>query len=758
MSLIKGYVEHIVYRNDANQYTVLELVSDGESYTLVGTFPAVSEGELIEAEGIFTSHPVYGEQLQVADYKVLPPEDTDSMMRYLGSGAIKGIGPSLAERIVKKFKRDTFRIIEEEPERLAEIKGISERMAMSISSQLEEKRDMRDAMMFLQDYGISNTLSVRIYQKYGPALYTVLRNNPYQLADDIEGISFKLADDIARRAGFSADSDFRIKSGIIYALTRAVSAGHTYLPMDELMPYACELLELDSLSDLEDHLLDLQIEGKVMVRDRAVYISKYYYMELSAAAMLKELNIKGNVDSGEIEERLSLIRREENTEPDEKQIEAVKEAVNSGVLIITGGPGTGKTTTINMIIRYFEDEGRCIFCAAPTGRAAKRMSEATGHETKTIHRMLEYTGAPEGTGDTKLNFLRNEENPLEADVIIVDEASMVDIFLLNSLLKATAPGTRLIFVGDANQLPSVGAGNVLKDMIASGKFNTVSLTKIFRQAAKSDIVVNAHKINNGEPVDLTKRSLDFIFIGGREPSDIAESIKKLVTEKLPTYVNADPMDIQVLTPTKKGALGVEQLNLKLQDHMNPPAKDKREKKVGSYTFRTGDKVMQIKNDYDLEWEKRERHGICYERGTGIFNGDIGVITEINSFADTITVFFDDERYVEYDSKHFEELEPAYAVTVHKSQGSEYPAIVMPMYPGPHMLMNRNLLYTAVTRAKSCVCLVGLPRVFEEMEENENENKRYSGLKERILEVYGDTVSEVLSDMRETDREEGTFDT
>lgn len=758
MSLIKGYVEHIVYRNDANQYTVLELVSDGESYTLVGTFPAVSEGELIEAEGIFTSHPVYGEQLQVADYKVLPPEDTDSMMRYLGSGAIKGIGPSLAERIVKKFKRDTFRIIEEEPERLAEIKGISERMAMSISSQLEEKRDMRDAMMFLQDYGISNTLSVRIYQKYGPALYTVLRNNPYQLADDIEGIGFKLADDIARRAGFSADSDFRIKSGIIYALTRAVSAGHTYLPMDELMPYACELLELDSLSDLEDHLLDLQIEGKVMVRDRAVYISKYYYMELSAAAMLKELNIKGNVDSGEIEERLSLIRREENTEPDEKQIEAVKEAVNSGVLIITGGPGTGKTTTINMIIRYFEDEGRCIFCAAPTGRAAKRMSEATGHETKTIHRMLEYTGAPEGTGDTKLNFLRNEENPLEADVIIVDEASMVDIFLLNSLLKATAPGTRLIFVGDANQLPSVGAGNVLKDMIASGKFNTVSLTKIFRQAAKSDIVVNAHKINNGEPVDLTKRSLDFIFIGGREPSDIAESIKKLVTEKLPTYVNADPMDIQVLTPTKKGALGVEQLNLKLQDHMNPPAKDKREKKVGSYTFRTGDKVMQIKNDYDLEWEKRERHGICYERGTGIFNGDIGVITEINSFADTITVFFDDERYVEYDSKHFEELEPAYAVTVHKSQGSEYPAIVMPMYPGPHMLMNRNLLYTAVTRAKSCVCLVGLPRVFEEMEENENENKRYSGLKERILEVYGDTVSEVLSDMRETDREEGTFDT
>lgn len=758
MSLIKGYVEHIVYRNDANQYTVLELVSDGESYTLVGTFPAVSEGELIEAEGIFTSHPVYGEQLQVADYKVLPPEDTDSMMRYLGSGAIKGIGPSLAERIVKKFKRDTFRIIEEEPERLAEIKGISERMAMSISSQLEEKRDMRDAMMFLQDYGISNTLSVRIYQKYGPALYTVLRNNPYQLADDIEGIGFKLADDIARRAGFSADSDFRIKSGIIYALTRAVSAGHTYLPMDELMPYACELLELDSLSDLEDHLLDLQIEGKVMVRDRAVYLSKYYYMELSAAAMLKELNIKGNVDSGEIEERLSLIRREENTEPDEKQIEAVKEAVNSGVLIITGGPGTGKTTTINMIIRYFEDEGRCIFCAAPTGRAAKRMSEATGHETKTIHRMLEYTGAPEGTGDTKLNFLRNEENPLEADVIIVDEASMVDIFLLNSLLKATAPGTRLIFVGDANQLPSVGAGNVLKDMIASGKFNTVSLTKIFRQAAKSDIVVNAHKINNGEPVDLTKRSLDFIFIGGREPSDIAESIKKLVTEKLPTYVNADPMDIQVLTPTKKGALGVEQLNLKLQDHMNPPAKDKREKKVGSYTFRTGDKVMQIKNDYDLEWEKRERHGICYERGTGIFNGDIGVITEINSFADTITVFFDDERYVEYDSKHFEELEPAYAVTVHKSQGSEYPAIVMPMYPGPHMLMNRNLLYTAVTRAKSCVCLVGLPRVFEEMEENENENKRYSGLKERILEVYGDTVSEVLSDMRETDREEGTFDT
>ncbi len=753
MSSVKGYIEHIVYRNESNQYTVLELNSDGDEITLVGIFPTVSEGELIEAEGKFISHPVYGEQLQVAGYKILPPEDSDSIKRYLGSGAIKGIGPSLADRIVKKFKRDTFRIIEEEPERLAEIKGISERMAMSISSQLEEKRDMRDAMIFLQDYGISNTISVRIYQKYGPALYSIIRNNPYQLADDIDGVGFKLADEIALRSGLSSDDDFRVKSGIIYALSKALAAGHTYLPLNELLPFACELLGLDSVKEVRDLLTDLQIEGKAVVRGDAVYLSRYYYMELSTAAMLKELNVKGNTPSDEIEKRLERIRDEEKAEADEKQIEAVKEAVNSGVLIITGGPGTGKTTTINMIIRYFEEEGRCIFCCAPTGRAAKRMSEATGHEAKTIHRMLEYTGAPEAEGERKLNFLRNEENPLEADVIIVDEASMVDLSLMNALLKATSPGTRIIFVGDADQLPSVGAGNVLKDMITSGKFNTVFLTKIFRQAAMSDIVVNAHKINRGEPVDLTKKSRDFLFIRGREPADIFESVKKLITEKLPPYVNAGPMDIQVLTPTKKGALGVEQLNQRLQDHMNPPSKEKREKKVGSYTFRTGDKVMQIKNDYELEWEKRERHGICYERGTGIFNGDTGIITEINNFADTITVLFDEERYVEYDDKHFEELEPAYAVTVHKSQGSEYPAVIMPMYPGPHMLMNRNLLYTAVTRAKSCVCLVGIPRVFEEMEKNERENKRYSGLSERILEVYGSDVSEVLPDMREAALEE-----
>ena len=735
MAVLKGYVEHIIYRNETNRYTVLELDCSGEEYTLVGIFPSCGEGELIEAEGRFTSHPVYGEQFQVESVKSLPPEDTDSMMRYLGSGAIKGIGPSLAQKIVKKFKLDTFRIIEEEPERLAEIKGISERMAMSVAAQMEEKRDMRDAMMFLQEYGISNTLGARIYQKYGPYLYSVIKDNPYRLADDIEGVGFKLADEIARKAGFSNDSDFRINSGIVYALGKAVTMGHTYLPKEELALYARELLGLEALPDLGDHLLNLQIEGKIMVRDNAVYLSSYYYMELASASMLRELNVKGNVPCEEIDERISELQREADEEPDPKQTEALREAVNSGILIITGGPGTGKTTTINLIIKYFEEEGRLIFCAAPTGRAAKRMAEATGHEAKTIHRMLEYTGDPEG--DTKLNFLRNEENPLEADVIIVDEASMVDISLLHSLLKAVAPGTRLIFVGDSSQLPSVGAGNVLKDMIASEKFNTVFLTKIFRQAAKSDIVVNAHKINNGEPVDLTKRSRDFLFIRGKDPEDIFSSIKKLITEKLPPYVNARPMDIQVLTPTKKGALGVEQLNQRLQDFMNPPSKKKRERTSCGYTFREGDKVMQIKNDYDLEWEKRERHGICYERGSGIFNGDIGVITEINTFADTITVFFDDERYVEYDSKHFEELEPAYAVTVHKSQGSEYPAVIMPMYRGPHMLMNRNLLYTAVTRAKSCVCLIGMPEVFEEMEENENENKRYSGLGERIRELCED---------------------
>lgn len=740
MDKIKAYIESIVYYNPDNHYAVLSVSCQDVEFTAVGYFPFISAGETIDAEGEFTEHPLYGEQFQVKEYHVVEPEGADAIERYLASGSIKGIGPALAKKIVKKFKNDTFRIMEEEPERLQEIKGISERMARDIAEQMELKRGMRDAVIFMQDYGISSNLANKIYDKYGPGLYSVIEGNPYKLAEDIDGVGFKLADSIARKAGLAEDSEFRIKCGIEYSLYTAQTNGHTWLPKDELGRYACELLELKDIK-LDEYLADMQIEGKIICtgdEQAEIYLSSLYYMEKNTAIMLNALNIRGESDDAFVQRRIMRIQSEEDIVLDDKQADAVKASVNNGVLIITGGPGTGKTTTINTIIKYYEEDNQEIALAAPTGRAAKRMSEATGYEAKTIHRLLEYTGKPE-EDDRERNrqssrFLRDQKNPLEADVVIVDEMSMVDIYLMEALLKAVVPGTRLILVGDANQLPSVGAGNVLKDMIDSGEYKTVCLTHIFRQAAVSDIVVNAHKINNGENVELGKPSRDFLFIKGLNPKSITEAIKTLVMDKLPKYVKSGVSEIQVLTPTRKGALGVENLNVELQKFLNPPSKNKAEKTSGLTVFRQFDKVMQIKNNYDIEWEKRTKNGIAYEKGTGVFNGDIGVIKNIDKAADQITVLFDDEKYVVYNTKTLEELELAYAVTVHKSQGSEYPAVVMPMYYGPHMLMNRNLLYTAVTRAKKCVCIVGLPQVFNEMEQNENENKRYSGLKSRILDI------------------------
>ena len=740
---IKALVENIIYHNEQNHYSVLELSQGSDVFTAVGILPCVGEGETIEAEGEYTVHPTYGKQFSIRSFQIAKPESIDAMERYLAGGALKGVGPALAKRIVKKFGKDTFRILEEEPERLSEVKGISEKMAQLIGMQAEEKRGMRDAVVFMQELGISSRLSGRIYEKYGPALYTVLKQNPYQLADEVEGVGFKLADGIAQRAGIPRDSEFRIKSGVLYTLSAGVTAGHTWLPKGLLLREAAGLLSMEE-EKIEACLLDLQMEDRIRVLGNGteVYLSAYYYMEQNTALMLRTLNIRGESDASYVEKRLKRIQEENGVSLDEKQQNAVREAVEKGVLILTGGPGTGKTTTINALIRYFEEEGREIALAAPTGRAAKRMTEATGCEAKTIHRLLEYTGTPEETDDGSRRendprFLRNESDPLEADVVIIDEMSMVDIWLMNALLKAIAPGTRLILVGDANQLPSVGAGNVLRDLIASGCFETVELKHIFRQAALSDIVVNAHKIHRGEPVDLSRQSKDFLFIRERDPAHITADIKTLLQEKLPAYVGADRMELQVLTPTRKGALGVELLNQELQKSLNPKDPKKPEKQAGNYTFRLGDKVMQIRNDYGIEWEKRNEKGIAVERGAGVFNGDIGVITEIDCLADTVTVLIDEEKYVEYDAKHLPELEPAYAVTVHKSQGSEYPAVILPMYPGPHMLMNRNVLYTAVTRAKKCVCLVGLPEVFEAMEQNETESRRYSGLCERIREAYGD---------------------
>lgn len=730
METIKGYVDHIIYRNTENGYTVLVLICEEEELTCVGIFSDIVEGENIEAKGEFIEHPVYGHQFKVSSFEEKAPEDEIAIERYLGSGAIKGIGLALAARIVRRFKKDTFRIIEEEPERLAEIKGISERKAMEIADQVNAKKDLRQAMIFLQQYGISTTLAVKIYNYYGSRIYSVLKENPYQMADDIEGVGFKTADEIASRAGIRTDSDFRIRSGILYVLLQASTEGHTFLPMEELTERASQLLEVDG-EHIKKHYMNLAIDRKIVMQQKEdmtqIYSATFYHMEANTATMLKQLDVSYDVGDAEIDKRIKRIEKQTGIELDEQQICAVKEAVRNGLLIITGGPGTGKTTTINTIIRYFEMEGMDIFLGAPTGRAAKRMSETTGFEARTIHRMLEVNGGVEGTG----GFERNEKNPLETDVIIIDEMSMVDITLMYALLKAVLAGTRLILVGDVNQLPSVGPGAVLKDIIESNQFHTVKLNKIFRQASTSDIVVNAHKINNGEEVSLDNKSMDFFFLKRYEADKIINVTLQLIKQKLPKFVNATEYDIQVLTPTRKGLLGVERLNSVLQMYLNPEDSNKREKEYGGTIFREGDKVMQIKNNYQLEWEIRSKYGLCIDKGTGVFNGDTGIIEEINYFAETMTVSFDEGKMVEYPFKLLEELELAYAITIHKSQGSEYPAVVIPLFQGPRMLLNRNLIYTAVTRAKKCVTIVGDDEVFRTMVQNNSQLKRYSGLADQL---------------------------
>ena len=729
---LAGYVEHIIYRNADNGYTVLNLVSGEDEITCVGIFSAIAEGENIEARGEYTEHPTYGQQFKVASFEEKAPEDEEAIERYLGSGAIKGIGLAMAARIVRRFKEDTFRIIEEEPERLAEIKGISNRKAMEIASQVNEKRDLRQAMIFLQQYGITMNLAVKVYQAYGQDVYNIIRENPYQLADDIDGVGFRTADEIAARVGIRMDSDFRVRSGILYTLLQASGEGHTYLPETELTPRASRLLNVTP-EQVEKQYMDLAIERKIILKQledqTQIYAASFYYMEANTATMLKRLNVSYDVSDAEIEQRIRGIEKKSGMTLDEHQVTAVKEAVRNGLLVITGGPGTGKTTTINTIIRYFELEGLEIFLAAPTGRAAKRMSETTGFEARTVHRMLELNGGAEGIG----GFERDESNPLEADVIIVDEMSMVDISLMCSLLKAISVGTRLILVGDVNQLPSVGPGSVLRDIIQSHACNVVMLTKIFRQASTSDIIVNAHKINHGEEVALDNKSMDFFFLKRYDADVIINVVLQLIKQKLPKFVDASPYDIQVLTPMRKGLLGVERLNGILQRYMNPPANDKVEKEYGSTVFREGDKVMQTKNNYQLAWEIRTKYGLTVDKGLGIFNGDMGIIRQINDFAEQMIIEFDEGRMVEYPYKLLDELELAYAITIHKSQGSEYPAVVIPLLSGPMMLMNRNLLYTAVTRARKCVTLVGNEVTFQQMIQNTSQQKRYSGLCDRLKE-------------------------
>lgn len=730
METLSGYVEHIVFQNGENGYTVLNLVSGEDEITCVGIFHGVSEGECLELSGEYTTHPSYGRQFKAASFQVKPPEDMVSVERYLASGAIKGIGAALAARIVRKFREDTIRIIEEEPERLAEVKGISQRKAMEIAEQAEGKRELRQAMIFLQQYGISQTLAAKIYKAYGQELYGILKENPYRLADDIQGVGFRIADEIASRIGIHTDSDFRIRSGILYTLVQASSEGHTCLPAELLAQRASELLGV-APEHIEKHYMNLAIAGKLMIKEgegrHSIFAAPYYYMEVNTASMLKGLDVSYDVPEPEIRARIQRIEQDTGMVLDGLQAEAVKEAVTNGLMVITGGPGTGKTTTINTIIRYFELEGMDIFLGAPTGRAAKRMSETTGFEARTIHRMLELNGGAEGN----VGFERNEKNPLETDVIIIDEMSMVDICLMHALLKAVAAGTRLILVGDVNQLPSVGPGSVLKDMIESGQFHVVRLNKIFRQAAQSDIIVNAHKINRGENVSLDNKSMDFFFLKRFDANVIISIVIQLIQQKLPKFVDAEPFDIQVLTPMRKGLLGVERLNGILQQYLNPPGQGKAEREHGDIVFREGDKVMQVKNNYQLEWEIRSKYGLAIDKGMGIFNGDTGIIKSISAYQEIMSVEFDEGRTVEYSFKQLDELELAYAITIHKSQGSEYPAVVIPLLTGPRMLMNRNLLYTAVTRAKKCVTLVGNDATFQGMIANVSEQKRYTGLKDRL---------------------------
>ncbi|MCI9338869.1 MAG: AAA family ATPase [Lachnospiraceae bacterium] len=768
METVSGYVEHIIFQNNENGYTVMNLMTEGSEVICVGMGKGLTQGENIEAQGEYVDHPVYGTQFKMAAFRVVVPKDSAGMERYLGSGAIKGVGPALAARIVRQFGADTFRIIEEEPERLAQVRGVSERKARDIAVQMEEKRDLRDALVFLQQYGISNILAVKIYETYGMNLYGVMKENPYRLAEDIHGIGFRLADELAEKIGIHTDSDYRIRSGIFYTLMQTVGEGHCYFPMEKLLERAESLLGV-AKEHIRPQLDNLMMDKKLVIKGDQVFPTSYYYAELNCARMLYELNIpmtqeesgsSGREDWAErgassgdcpkasdeaggmpgapdraIAERLAKLAKGQRMELDALQLKAVTEAIRNGLFLLSGGPGTGKTTTINMMIRYFEAEGLDIFLAAPTGRAAKRMTEATGFEARTIHRMLELNSALSDEDTKKVRFERNEENPLEADVVIIDEMSMVDIQLFQALLRAVAPGTRLVLVGDVNQLPSVGPGQVLRDLIFCGCFPMVELKKIFRQAEESDIIVNAHRINNGEQITLDNKSKDFFHLERNDINVIYKHMIQLIREKLPWYVNATPFDIQVLTPMRKGALGCETLNGILQRYLNPPDGRKKEHVSGACTYREGDKVMQIRNNYQLEWEIVSKYGIPVDRGTGVFNGDMGRIVQIQEEASCLVVEYDEQRRVTYPFALLEELDLCYAITIHKSQGSEYPAVIMPLLSGPKMLFNRNLLYTAITRAKSCVTILGSSAAVRGMIDNVSENRRYTALAARIREQY-----------------------
>ncbi|WP_236913099.1 SF1B family DNA helicase RecD2 [Clostridium sp. Cult1] len=730
---LEGTVEDIIFRNEVNAYTVASLSTSDGNATIVGYIPYINIGETIKVEGEWIYHPTYGEQLEISNVSIVVPSTINGIEKYLSSGMIPHIGPKTAKKIVERFGKDALDIIQYNPERLKEIEGIGEKKLKRIVEAFEEQGELREIMVFLQQYGITANYGIRIYKKYGKDTVNIISENPYKLSEDIFGIGFKTADKIAQNMGISLESPYRIEGGIRYVINRYAGSGHTYVPKDELLPSTSELLGVDS-NLVEESLRDLAIKGIVHILniedEMKVYYTPFHIAENNVSRKIVELSRVELEDFNvDIDKIIKEIEGEEGIDFADKQIEAIKESIKNGIVVITGGPGTGKTTIINAIIKIFEDQSLTVNLAAPTGRAAKRMTETTGIEAKTIHRLLEYSYMEE-----EMAFGLNEDSPLDTDLLIIDEASMVDILLMNSLLKAIVPGTRLILVGDVDQLPSVGPGNVLKDIMGSGVVKVVKLDEIFRQAEESLIVVNAHRINKGEMPILNEKDKDFYFIKERDPNNIVNIILSLCKERLPNYYGVDPLkDIQVLTPMKKGDVGINALNKYLQKVLNPKAYGKKEKLIGDQLFRVGDKVMQIKNNYTTEWELIKDE-VVVEKGEGVFNGDFGIIVDIDDEDRIIKVLFDDEKEVEYNFNQLDELKLSYATTVHKSQGSEFPVVVMPIYWGPPMLLTRNLLYTAITRAKNLVVLVGEERYLRTMISNNRIAKRYSSLDYKIRNI------------------------
>ncbi len=733
--IISGYVERIVYSADQDGYKVMSFSTTEEDIVVVGTFPGVKDGENLIIRGEYVDHEIYGRQFRADNFEITRPTDVASIEHYLASGIIKGIGNVLAKRIVSRFKEDTFKVIEEEPHQLAEVKGITIKKAVSIADQYIEHKELGEVIVFLYQYGIGAVLAHRIYAEYGTGVYRIIRENPYKLAEDIEGVGFKIADNIALKVGMVIDSDSRIRAAIEYALMKGLGEGHTYVMAENLRQVVCELINA-KVDSINPHLMNLSIEKRIVIKDERVYLSSYYYMEMQCASMLLGLDDTFSIDEKRLNDAIKKVESKQGITLDELQRDAVRTAVTNGVCVLTGGPGTGKTTTIMTMIEFFELEEMNILLAAPTGRAAKRMTEATYREARTIHRMLEVKGVSEGDVISH-KFERNKDNPLDCDVVIIDEMSMVDTSLFYHLLSAIEAGTRLIMVGDVNQLPSVGAGNVLEDIIKTERFAVVTLDKVFRQAGASDIIVNAHNINNNLEVDLNKKSDDFFFVERKDADSVTNLLLSFIKDKLPAYVNTKPYNVQILTPSKKGYLGSRELNKILQERMNPPSKSKAEYNFGEKVFRVGDKVMQIKNNYQIEWKIYSKHNIVVDSGEGVFNGDMGVVTMIDEITGVLRVLFDDEKSVDYMFADLKELEHAYAVTVHKSQGSEYPAVVIPLLKTAEKLMTRNIIYTAITRARKCVVIIGSKDVFRHMASNATVAKRNSSLDMCILELSKD---------------------